>query len=307
MAAEGYLTRNDEEFRLYRKYQVESELKFDDVTPPPAARRREERAAGGAAREEEVAARGKRRFPICGFAKFANIMKPGAQNESRPVPGGRWIMPIPGLVRRIAPESAGQVYLRLERLREMGRELRRPEADFLRDGIYELRVSLQGVHHRILYFFHGAVAAVVSHGLIKEAGPSPQGRLSALWNARSGSSQPAETHLRGGLTWPRRSKPASDAVDILHRRFYEGQPGRLKNLEEARANEEIARKIHESEDGGGPYPNSTWQTRRTPRRRSFCRLEDAEYEGHSLAMLRRIGAALNQRVEIRFVPIRRSA
>ena len=46
--------------------------------------------------------------------------------------------------------------------------LRRPEADFLRDGIYELRVSLQGVQYRILYFFHGTVAAVVSHGLIKE-------------------------------------------------------------------------------------------------------------------------------------------
>jgi transcriptional regulator with XRE-family HTH domain len=39
----------------------------------------------------------------------------------------------------------------------------------------------------------------------------------------------------------------------------------------------------------------------------ICRLEDADYEGHSLAMLRRIGAALNKRVEIRFVPIRRSA
>jgi len=39
----------------------------------------------------------------------------------------------------------------------------------------------------------------------------------------------------------------------------------------------------------------------------ICRLEDADYEGHSLAMLRRIAGALNQRVEIRFVPIRRSA
>jgi hypothetical protein len=29
-------------------------------------------------------------------------------------------------------------HLRLERLREMGHELRRPEADFLRDGIYEI-------------------------------------------------------------------------------------------------------------------------------------------------------------------------
>lgn len=34
----------------------------------------------------------------------------------------------------------------------------------------------------------------------------------------------------------------------------------------------------------------------------ICRLEDADYEGHSLAMLRRIAAALGKRVEIRFVP-----
>jgi phage-related protein len=65
-------------------------------------------------------------------------------------------------------KAQDKCFLRLERLREMGHELRRPEADFLRDGIHELRVSLQGVHYRILYFFHGTVAAVVSHGLIKE-------------------------------------------------------------------------------------------------------------------------------------------
>ena len=65
-------------------------------------------------------------------------------------------------------------FLRLERLREEGHELRRPEADLLRDGIYELRVSLQGVHHRILYFFHGTLAAVVSHGLIKERVVAPK-------------------------------------------------------------------------------------------------------------------------------------
>ena len=59
-------------------------------------------------------------------------------------------------------------YLRLERLRAVGHELRRPEADFLRGGIYELRISLRGVHRRILHFFHGATAAVVSHGLVKE-------------------------------------------------------------------------------------------------------------------------------------------
>lgn len=39
----------------------------------------------------------------------------------------------------------------------------------------------------------------------------------------------------------------------------------------------------------------------------ICRLEDADYEGHSLAMLWRIAAALNQRVEIRLAPIRQTA
>jgi phage-related protein len=68
----------------------------------------------------------------------------------------------------LSAKAQDKCYLRLERLREMGHELRRPEADFLGGGIYELRVSLQGVHYRILYFFHGTIAAVVSHGLVKE-------------------------------------------------------------------------------------------------------------------------------------------
>ncbi|HEY3323947.1 MAG TPA: type II toxin-antitoxin system RelE/ParE family toxin [Planctomycetota bacterium] len=58
--------------------------------------------------------------------------------------------------------------IKIERLAELGHELRRPEADFLRDGIYELRTKRGHVQYRILYFFHGAIAAVVSHGLTKE-------------------------------------------------------------------------------------------------------------------------------------------
>jgi transcriptional regulator with XRE-family HTH domain len=34
----------------------------------------------------------------------------------------------------------------------------------------------------------------------------------------------------------------------------------------------------------------------------ICRLEDADYDGHSLAMLRRVAAAVGKRVEVRFVP-----
>lgn len=58
---------------------------------------------------------------------------------------------------------------RLKRLGEFGHELRRPVADYLRDGIYELRLEAGGVNYRMLYFFSGDVAAVVSHGFAKEA------------------------------------------------------------------------------------------------------------------------------------------
>jgi phage-related protein len=40
-------------------------------------------------------------------------------------------------------------------------------ADYLRDGVYELRPTTQGVHYRVLYGFHGREAVVVSHGTIK--------------------------------------------------------------------------------------------------------------------------------------------
>lgn len=68
----------------------------------------------------------------------------------------------------LTPKARAKCLAKIERLRDMGHELRRPEADYLRDGIYELRASLQGIHHRILYFFHGQAIVVLSHGLVKE-------------------------------------------------------------------------------------------------------------------------------------------
>jgi phage-related protein len=50
-----------------------------------------------------------------------------------------------------------------------GHELRRPAADYLRDGIYELRAKRGRVNYRLLYFFHGRNVAIVAHGLTKEA------------------------------------------------------------------------------------------------------------------------------------------
>lgn len=78
-----------------------------------------------------------------------------------------WLDDMPQKVR-------AKCLVRIERLSVMGHELRRPEADYLRDGIYELRATYQGVHHRILYFFHGKTAAILSHGIVKESAVPPK-------------------------------------------------------------------------------------------------------------------------------------
>ena len=69
---------------------------------------------------------------------------------------------------RIPAKAQDKCRVRIQRLSDLGHELRRPEADLLRDGIYELRVRLQHVNYRTLHFFHGRVAAILAHGLTKE-------------------------------------------------------------------------------------------------------------------------------------------
>ena len=82
------------------------------------------------------------------------------------VPVLEWLLTLP-------PKGQDKCRVRLGRLAELGHELRRPEADLLRDKIYELRATLQGIHFRILYFFHGTTAAVISHGIVKESTVPP--------------------------------------------------------------------------------------------------------------------------------------
>jgi hypothetical protein len=85
--------------------------------------------------------------------------------------------------------------VKVERLAELGHELRRPEADYLRDGIYELRVGLQHVNYRMLYFYHGRTAAVVSHGIVKETAVPSKELEKAIERKRKFEKNPkAHTH-----------------------------------------------------------------------------------------------------------------
>ena len=82
-------------------------------------------------------------------------------------------VPLIGWLDEIPAKAQQKCLARLQRLEEVGHDLRRPEADYLRDEIYELRASYQGVHYRMLYFFHGRAAVVVSHGTVKERAVPP--------------------------------------------------------------------------------------------------------------------------------------
>jgi phage-related protein len=107
--------------------------------------------------------------------------------------------PVLDWLQELPEKAQDKCFLRLERLRELGHELRRPEADFLRDGIYELRASLRGVNYRILYFFHGSIAAVVSHGIVKERAVPPKEIDRAIERKKLFELNPAK-HQKGERT-----------------------------------------------------------------------------------------------------------
>lgn len=61
------------------------------------------------------------------------------------------VAPLLAWLDELPRKARAKCVARLQRLAELGHEIRRPEADLLRDGIYELRVGLQGINHRMLY------------------------------------------------------------------------------------------------------------------------------------------------------------
>lgn len=71
-------------------------------------------------------------------------------------------------LRRKDKRAYAKCGARIQVLAQLGHELRRPIADYLRDGIHELRIRHGHVNYRILYFFHGQAVAILAHGLTKE-------------------------------------------------------------------------------------------------------------------------------------------
>jgi ribosome-binding protein aMBF1 (putative translation factor) len=94
----------------------------------------------------------------------------------------------------------------------------------------------------------------------------------------------------------------NNGLKILHRRYYEGRLERLESLQEEREHAEVARKIYDlRKEAGLTQKELADRVGTTPS--VISRLEAADYEGHSFAMLRRIAAALDRKVRIEFDPV----
>lgn len=99
-------------------------------------------------------------------------------------------------------------------------------------------------------------------------------------------------------------KKTRDASEILDKRYYQGKPKRRAELNIARAGAEVARQIYALRTEAGLSQRKLAKLVGTTAS-VICRLEDDDYQGHTLAMLQRIAEALDQRLEIRFVPVNR--
>jgi len=120
-----------------------------------------------------------------------------------------------------------------------------------------------------------------------------------------------ERAIRQGVTAlparkPTKKKPESPALKRLYEDYIEGDAEQEAAYEEHLANAEIARKIYDLRNDAGLSQRELAKRIGTSAS-VICRLEDADYDGHSLSMLQRIAACLDKRVEIRFVPVKRKA
>src|SRR4030065_1124525 len=98
-----------------------------------------------------------------------------------------------------------------------------------------------------------------------------------------------------------KKKTTKDAVKVLHNRYIKGNEKRLESLQRQRENLNIAELIYNLRTQAGlsqrQLANLVGTTQSV-----ISRLEDADYNGHSLAMLRKIASPLQQKVQAQFIP-----
>ena len=98
----------------------------------------------------------------------------------------------------------------------------------------------------------------------------------------------------------------SEGLQSLYDQFIGDDPAKVDAFEVAKSNAEVALSIYQLRTNAGMTPAALARiVGTTPS--VISRLEDADYDGHSLSMLKRIAEALGRRVVIRFALLESAA
>lgn len=106
---------------------------------------------------------------------------------------------------------------------------------------------------------------------------------------------------RSSARQSKKRKFESPAVQFLYDRYVGNDSRRIVAYEQEALNAEIARRIFDLRTKAGLSQRELAERIGTSAS-AICRLEDADYEGHSLFLLKRIAQALDTRIEIHFLP-----
>jgi len=98
----------------------------------------------------------------------------------------------------------------------------------------------------------------------------------------------------------RRRKFRSNALRYAHDRYVGEDPERIESFEDELLNTRIASQIYDLRTKAELSQRQLAERVGTTAS-VICRLEDADYDGHSLSMLRRIAEAMDKQIEIHFV------
>lgn len=98
-----------------------------------------------------------------------------------------------------------------------------------------------------------------------------------------------------------KTKNTTEAVTIFHQRYIGDSKKRRESLQREQEKITIAQQVYDLRTQAHLSQKKLAELVGTTQS-AISRLEDADYDGHSLTMLRKIAAVLNHRVQVQFVP-----
>lgn len=103
----------------------------------------------------------------------------------------------------------------------------------------------------------------------------------------------------------KKMKKTSNASRILFKRYFKGRPKKIALIEQELQNSRIAQAIYDMRTAAELTQRELAELVGTTHS-AISRLEDSDYDGHSLSMLRKIAEVFRARVQIHIVPQEKS-